>query len=242
MLLAIVAGILAVAVAAAQTSSPTPSATGTPSSLADRFKEGLASQLGISVDELNTALTNTQNSLIDQAVADGKLTQTEANKLKSHINDDNNLFPFRGVRQHVAQNLKVAFVDEAAKVLGVDPSVITDGLKNGDSLATIANNNGMSTDDFKTKLLAQVKTDLDAKVTSGDITQDQADKLYDGLNNNIDNILNHTPGEYGRPFFGGGPHFGGRGPGFWFGGPDKDNDSTTPSPSSTDSGGAGTIF
>lgn len=241
-LLAVAAGILAVAVAAAQTASPTPSATGSPSDLADRFKEELASQLGVSVDELNTALNNTQTALIDQAVADGKLTQKEADALKERISDDNNLFPFRGLRKGIEHRLKVAFVEEAAKVLGVDESVITDGLQNGDTLAEIANDHGMSTDDFKTALLAQIKTDLDTKVSDGDITQTQADRLYDGISNNIDNIVNHEPGEYGPgPFPFRGPH---RGPGFWFGGPGAAPDDGSSTPESSDDGGTGisTIF
>ena len=245
MLLAIAAGIMAIAVAAAQTSSPTPepTATGTPANLADRFKTELASQLGISVDQLNTALNNTDAALIDQAVADGKLTQSEADKLKAGITNDNNLRPFRGVRKGVEHRLKVAFVDEAAKVLGVDSTVITDGLKNGDTLAKIANDHGMSTQDFETKVLAQSKTDLDTKVSNGDITQAQADKLYEHLSNNIDDIVNHTPGDHR---YGPGPGrfpFGGRGgPGFWFGGPDENgNDNGSPTPSSTD-GGNPTIF
>jgi len=240
LLLAIAAGIMAVAVAAAQTSSPTPepTATGEPARLADRFKDELASQLGISVEQLNTALNNTDAALIDQAVADGKLTQSEADKLKSRINDDNNLRPFRGVRDHVEHRLKVAFVEEAAKVLGVDSSVITDGLKNGDTLARIANDNGMSTPDFETKVLAQSKTDLDTRVTNGDITQAQADRLYEHLSNNIDDIVNRTPGDHEyRP-----GHFRGRGPGFWFGGRDDNGgDDGSSTPSSTD-GGNPTIF
>ena len=226
---ALVAGVLAVGLASAQTSSPTPNptATGTPTTLADKFKTELANQLGISVDQLNSALNNTDSALIDQAVADGKLTQTEGDNLKSKIDDDHNLFPVRGgLGPRIEQRLKAGLVDEVAKVLNVDTSVVTDGLKNGDTLAKIANDHGMSTDDLKSALLAQTKTDLDAKVSSGDITQAQADKLYNGLSNNIDNIINHTPGDGGFGFFGG------HGRGFRFGGPDHDG-SGSPAPSTS---------
>lgn len=225
-LLAIVAGVLAVGLASAQTSTPEPTVTDSPEKLGDRFKEELASQLGISVDELNTALDDTQFALIDQAVADGKLTQSEAEKLKARVEEGSNLFPFGGIRDRIEHRLKVGLVEAAAAVLGVDVSVVKDGLQNGDTLAEIANANGMSTDDFKTALLANVKSTLDTKVASGDITKEQADKLYERLSNNIDDIVNHEPGEYGpRPFPGRGPDF----PRFRFNGPDANGNDVAPS-------------
>jgi polyhydroxyalkanoate synthesis regulator phasin len=237
MLLAIAAGILAVAVAAAQTASPTPSPSvdGSPGSLRDAYKEELASQLGISLEELNTALTNTDLALIDQAVEDGRLTEAEAEKLKSHVNDDTNLWPFPPFRKGIEHRLKAGFITEAAEVLGVDQSVITDGLKDGKTLAEIANENGMSAEDFKAALLEQVKSDLDAKVAAGDITQEQADNLYDRLTNNIDEIVNHEPDDFPGPrrdFHFGPRHGNPGGLPFWFGGPgepeqSEDTDTTT---------------
>jgi polyhydroxyalkanoate synthesis regulator phasin len=221
-----VAGVLAVGLASAQTSTPEPTATGSPENLADRFKEELASQLGISVDELNTALDDTQFALIDQAVADGKLTESEAEKLKARVEEGHNLFPLHGVRDRIEHRLKVGLVEATAAVLGVDVAVVKEGVQNGDTLAEIANANGMDTDEFKTALLAQVKSTLDTKVADGGITQEQADNLYERLSTNIDDIVNHEPGEYDRP------HFPGRGPGgprFRFNGPDA-NGSGSASP------------
>ena len=215
-LLAIVAGVLAVGLASAQTSTPEPAATGSPENLASRFKEELATQLGISVDELNTALDDTQFALIDQAVEDGKLTETEAEKLRARVEEGHNLLPFGGARDRIEHRLKVGLVEAAASVLDVDGSVIKEGVQNGDTLAEIANANGMSTDEFKTALLAEVKSTLDTKVANGDITQEQADKLFERLSTNIDDIVNHEPGEYGPPPFprpGHGPRFRFNGPG-----------------------------
>lgn len=226
-LLAIVAGILAVGLASAQTSTPEPTVTDSPEKLGDRFKEELASQLGITVDELNMALDDTQFALIDQAVEDGKLTESEAEKLRARVEEGHNLFPFGGVRERIEHRVKVALIEDTAKVLGVDVSVVKDGLQNGDTLAEIANANGMSTDEFKLALLAEVKSTLDAKVADGDITQEQADKLYERLSNNIDDIVNHEPGEYDRPRF---PGRGPGGPRFRFNGPDANGSDDAAAP------------
>ena len=202
LLLAVLAGVTAIGLASAQTGTPEPSVTDEPQRLADRFKEELASQLGISVDELNTALDNTQFALIDQAVADGKLTESEAEKLKERVEEGHNLFPYYGFRHPgpgPGFRLKVGLIEATAEVLGVDVSVVTEGLRNGNTLAEIANANGMQTDEFKTALLANVKSTLDEKVAKGDITQEQADNLYERLSTNIDDIINHEPPDFPAP-------------------------------------------
>jgi hypothetical protein len=104
--------------------------------------------------------------------------------------------------------------------LGVDVSAVTEGLRSGDTLAEIANANGMETDAFETALLANVKATLDEKVADGDITQEQADNLYERLSNNIDEIVNHEPPDFPPPDF---RRF--RGPGFFDGPGSEEEDA-----------------
>ncbi len=227
-LLALVGGVMAIGLASAQTETPEPSASDEPERLADRFKEELATQLGITVDELDTALDNTQYALIDEAVADGKLTESEAEKLKERVAEGYNLFPFHGPREHIRHAVKVELVEATAEVLGVDVSVVRQGIADGQSLAEIANANGMDTETFKTELLENIKATLDEKVAGGDLDQEKADALYERLSNNIDDIVNNQPGEFpGRPF----PHFPRGGPRFfegpnWDGGAEESEEST----------------
>ena len=140
---ALVAGVLAVGLASAQTETPEPTVTGDPERLGDRFKKELASQLGISVDQLNTALDNTQFALIDEAVADGKLTESEAERLKERVEEGQNLFPIGGARPFIRHQVKVELVEATAEVLGIDVSDVRDGIADGQTLAEIANANGM---------------------------------------------------------------------------------------------------
>ncbi|MCH7836425.1 MAG: hypothetical protein IH864_06110, partial [Chloroflexi bacterium] len=76
-------------------------------------------------------------------------------------------------------------------------------LREGNSLADVAAAQGIGVDGFKAQLLAEVQADIDAKVADGTITQEQADRLSEGLEERIDNIVNAQPGEGG---FGGPRH------------------------------------
>ncbi len=241
----IIIGALAVAVAGAQTNTPaatpSPSSTTSPGTgndiLRQQFLQDLASRLGVSVDTLQGDIKDTEKALIDKGVADGKITQDQANDLKTRIDNGENvqLGLILGNHPKGIRGVVNDIIGEAAKVLGLQKSDVTDGLKAGTSLNDIANAHGTSTADFHTKLLAQVKSDLDARVASGGITQAQADQAYQKFSDNIDKITNGTrfnfPGL--RRGFRGGP----------FGGP-NDNGSVPGAPSGTPepSGSPTTLF
>ena len=76
-------------------------------------------------------------------------------------------------------------------------------LKDGKSLAEVAEAKGMSAADFKAGLLENEKAKLDGLVGEDKLTQDRADSLYQRLQDNIDNIVNAHPGDGGGCF--GGP-------------------------------------
>ena len=235
----IVIGALAVAAAGAQTN--TPAATPTPSSstspgtgndtLRQQFLQDLASRLGVSVDTLQGDIKDSEKALIDKGVADGKITQDQANDLKTRIDNGENvqLGLILGNHPKGIRGVVNDIIGEAAKVLGLQKSDVTAGLKAGASLNDIANAHGTSTADFHTKLLAQVKSDLDARVSSGEITQAQADQAYQKFSDNIDKITNGTRfNSHGlRRGFRGGPFSAA-----------PNNNGTTPAPS----GSPTTIF
>src|SRR3972149_2038639 len=83
--------------------SPTPGADETPSAdnketLRDDLLQRLADELGISVDDLKQAMSNVALDLVDQAVADGRITEEEAGDLRERI--ASGAFPFFGSGFH----------------------------------------------------------------------------------------------------------------------------------------------
>src|SRR3989304_3958154 len=82
-----VVGALAVASVAvvgvgAQTGTPTASPTGTP---LDKLFEKVAGKLGITQDQLTNAVKSSETELIDEALANGTISQERADKLKERI-------------------------------------------------------------------------------------------------------------------------------------------------------------
>ena len=157
------------------------------------FLAKVADKLGVSEDELNTAIDEARTETIDEKVAEGLLTEEQAQRLREGG------FPFqRGLHRPGGHILGTA-----ADVLGMEKNDLVAELREGNSLADVAAAQGIGADDFKAQLLAEVQADIDAKVADGTITQEQADRLSEGLEERIDNIVNAQPGEGG---FGGPRH------------------------------------
>jgi len=97
-------------------------------------------------------------------------------------------------------------MDAAATVLGMSVDDLMTELKDGKSLADVAEAKGISVEKLTADLLGQVKVQLDGRVSDGELTQEQADSIYAQTESNIDQIVSGQSG-----FFGGGRFHGGRG-------------------------------
>jgi len=89
---------------------------------------------------------------------------------------------------------KYLIKEAAAEVLGITEDELVTALRDGQSLAQIAEAQGMSVEDFSAALLENVTADLQAKLDAGDITQEQFDEKVAELNANIDEIINTEGG------------------------------------------------
>jgi len=170
---------------------------------ASTFLSKVAAKLGVGEDELRTAVDEAYDETIDEQVAAGRLTQDQADRLQERGFKLAPVFGPRGGRLLLGG---VHLMESAAEVVGLSAADLMTELRDGKSLADVAEAQGVSVDTLKTGLLAQVKTELDAAVADGKITQSQADNIYSRTESNIDTIVTAT-----GPFPGGCPR---RGPDF----------------------------
>ncbi len=172
-------------------------------SLASRVAE----KLGISEDQLSSAFKESEADMVDEAVANGRLTPEQGDRIKERIQNAPGLGLGVLDRMHDRAGKHLGHrlvVNAAATVLEDDPLAIVEQLKAGTSLLEMAEADGMTAEQFKTALLAEIKTTLDGKVQEGAITQAQADRIFSAVETNIDRIINATPGDMsaGQPGLG----------------------------------------
>jgi hypothetical protein len=158
----------------------------------DRFVAETAERLGVSPEELTAAMTESQVEIIDEAVAEGRLTEEQAARLKERIAEYGPLsvigLRHRGDAKGFCHGARLV-ATAAGEVLGKEPAEVAEAVKSGESLAEQAQAQGMSVEHFTAALLDAIKRNLQAKVDEGQITQEQADRIFAGIEEHIDRIV-----------------------------------------------------
>ncbi|MEO8540876.1 MAG: hypothetical protein ABI577_14135 [bacterium] len=184
----------------------------TPEADRDAYIEKLAANLGVDAQKLKDAIKSTNLQVLDEKVADGSISSTDADALRTRIEGSDGTFfgigghggrgdrgpggpggpgvpggPGMGVNQ-----------DDLATFLGIDAATLRTELQTK-SLATVATDHGKSADALKTFLTESVKTSLAQAVSDGKMTQAQADERVAAFSANLDTEINeiHTMGDHG---------------------------------------------
>jgi 2-oxoglutarate dehydrogenase complex dehydrogenase (E1) component-like enzyme len=171
----------------------------------DQYEQALADKLGISVDQLDAAKNAARDQLIDDAVAAGKLTQEQADKLKSM--DPSQRAALRDKLGHGAVTVLKDVFQAAADAIGVSPADLKTGLQSGQSLTDIAQAKGIDRATLKSKMTDILSKDITDAQNSGKITSEQAARLQKALGEHIDQVIDHKGGMPAA----GERHFGGKG-------------------------------
>lgn len=175
-----------------------------------------AKRLDVTPEKLRDALAAAQDAQLDQAVKDGKLTQKQADAIKAARKQSGRVLgPVGppGLHGHLRPGhglfgMRHGLLDDIAKALGTTPAKLMESLRDGTSLAAIAKANGTSLADVRAAVKSAVKTRLDKAVKDGDLTQRQADRMLDRLDEHLKAIESGRPLRLHRRGHGQGPHMG----------------------------------
>ena len=161
-----------------------------------RYEELLAQKLGITVERLREAQKAARDQMIDDAVADGQLTQEQAARLKSKdVGAARGLALGRGGALLHALN---AVRGAGAEAIGVPREELSQELRAGKSLAEIAGENNIDRDDLEERLRKSLGAAIDKAEAEGHVTADQASRLKQAVDQRIDEIIEHEGGLKGR--------------------------------------------
>jgi lambda repressor-like predicted transcriptional regulator/uncharacterized protein YidB (DUF937 family) len=196
--LAVSASSLAVALgggaALAETGSSNP---------ASDFLGDVAKRLGISEDKLEDAIQEATIERIDAAVAAGDITKAEGDALKERVRSGDVPPPvvpgFGGPSiEHAPFGLKGVVgpdvLDAAAGYLGMDESDVREALRDGKSLADLADEKGKSVDGLVQALRDEIRNDADEAVEDGALTDEQAERLVERLSDGVDELVQEPGG------------------------------------------------
>ena len=153
-----------------------------------RYTELLAQKLGISVEQLQAARKAARDQLIDDAVAQGRITAEQGAQLKLLEPGSGRL---KGLGRDVAGVVKNV-IEAAAGVIGITSDELKTELQAGKSLAQVASERGVSRDQLKSGLSTELKSRIEQAVQNGRLTRAQADLLNGGLDAHLDGAVDRT--------------------------------------------------
>ena len=166
-----------------------------PGANASRFQQLMAEKLGVSVDALVAAEKGARDQLVDELLAAGKITQAQADRMKSAEPGDALGRGF-GAHGHGMAGARVeANIGQiTADLSHIDLATLRSELQQGKSFAQVAQEHGVSRDALKKAITDAQNTQLKDQVSKGTITQAQADQIAQRLAANLDAIIDHTHG------------------------------------------------
>ena len=165
--------------------------------------DDVAKRLGVTSTALSDALKAALADRVDAAVAAGRLTQAEGEKLKAAIQSGR--MPFFGGFGvdhgpgfgHVGIELS-----SAAAYLGLTEAQLRTELESGKSLAQVAKDHGKDVAGLVDELVKTEKAELDQAVTDGRLTQAQEDQIVSGLKDRITAMVQNALPKFGGRHWG----------------------------------------
>jgi uncharacterized protein YidB (DUF937 family) len=169
------------------------------------FNKTFAAKLGVSEDALNAAFTAALSDTTAQMVKDGKLDPNAAAKLQGlagqgpgsflPVGLSDNKAGARGsaVNNSLETNPKLLLqnaLPTIAPMLKLSPDELNAKLQDGQSLHDLAVAANVDPQTLETALMASFKSQLDAAVKAGKITQAQADDAAKTANSFVDGFVN----------------------------------------------------
>ena len=178
--------------------------TGAATEYCDVFMESMATELGVTRDELVAAGRAAAGSALDAAVAAGDVSEEQATEIRERIADADGegcrWFGHGFGRGHgpgMARGfLRGDVFEAAADALGIESSDLIGELRDAESLEALAEERGVSYDEVKASVLAAVQADLDAAVDEG-MDQERADAAVERLTTWLDDGGQLNAGRFG---------------------------------------------
>jgi hypothetical protein len=162
-------------------------------------QQDLAKKLNVSVQTLQQDNKAVAEDQLNQLVKDGKLTQTQANKIKARIESHPNCTGKGVPYQKLVNRLFFAkyrsdILTLVANDLHITKIALVQQLHSGKSLATIAKTHNVSLSQLRTDVLNAIKSAESKAVAAGTMTQTQANDLNTFSQNHptyVTRILEH---------------------------------------------------
>jgi hypothetical protein len=165
-----------------------------------------AKRLGVTADELKSALSAAEDARLDAAVKAGTLTQEQADQIKARRTADGTVLSLGGGPGGRGGHGGPggpgggrALLEDAAKAIGITEDALKTQLRDGKTLEAVAKAEGKTLADVKAAVKKAAVARLDTQLKDKKITQAQYDEAVQRLDDHIERLGDAKFGGKGGP-------------------------------------------
>jgi ribosomal protein S20 len=159
----------------------------------DKTIAQVAQEQGVDVQTVIGAMVADATAHLDQAVQDGKLTADQANERKSNLQERITKLVNEGKPNGGGPRGHGPKLDAAAKALGVSTDDLRGQLRDGKTIAQVADDRNVDKQKVIDAMVADATEHIDQAVKDGELTADQANERKSGLKDRITTLVNDGP-------------------------------------------------
>jgi len=131
---------------------------------------------------------------INEAVANGNLTQEQADTLIAELETVYTNALTGQLRENaVMRMVDISIVRLAAELTNLNAREIAQQMRDGASLATILEDNGVTVADFTAEAIERAEARINVQVANGRVTEEQAAEMLAQFTEELNNVLSMTP-------------------------------------------------
>ena len=192
----IITGLAAVAALGGGTAVAV-AATDGPKAVEQAILSDAADELGVTADELRSALADAEDAQLDAAVKAGDLTQEQADEIREHRADEGTVLGIGGPHggppgMHHGPG-GPGPMEDVAKALGITEEQLFERLEDGKSLSAIAEAEGRTLAEVSEAVEKAMTERLDADVEAGRLTDARRDEMLEHLDEMVEHIGDGPP-------------------------------------------------
>lgn len=166
-------------------------------SLGESFLDRLAENLGISRGELDDTIQQSGNEVIDDAVADGRLSEERAEILRQRLESGAPFMGFAGPHgpggPHHGRNVLGFSLPVIGEELGMTVDELRAELADGATLSDVITTQGSSVEAVVDALVSEAEAKLDEAVANGRLSQERADEILANLPERLTERIENGP-------------------------------------------------
>jgi hypothetical protein len=129
-------------------------------------------------------------------VSNGTITQAQADAVIDALQTAR---PAKGPGHHRGRHLRHHGLDAAATALGMTEADLLAALRDGQTLAQVAESKGVAVDTVVNAIVDEIKTKLDAQVAAGRLTRARADEMLTRATERTRALVKGEAKPFGRP-------------------------------------------